>query len=769
MHTVEDYLAKVNLENVLYINKIPLNKIVPDKVQHLNPKTLKYRTYWTEEVEKCIDGFWVEHEGEHKYIPGVLYFYGTHWHILLNQKLSKSKTKTIARPYIRDLEWIKTYLYIEARGFSGFEDDDEYTCHREVAKPEDERVEVFLKPSCYNKKGELKKYVPAREYLWKYHDKPLGKALFDNDALNVADLESRGTGKSYTMSGLAGHNFLFDGAQDFLEFWGKRQTKEKLSSETLIGAIDSKYSDDLVKKVKLGLESLEGEYVLGKKTYPSPLSKVYSGQWNAGKTIIQEVEIKTGGQWKKVGSRSKFQHRSFMDNPFAANGTRASFNILDEVGFMGNLQEALVQMKECTADSASKFGTIWMTGTGGDMDGGATMAVMAVFYDPDTNDCVSFEDNYEGTNKQMGFFVPAWMGLNQFKDDLGNTDYKAAIHYLLTVRAKLAKGKDKKAYNGELSQRPIIPSEVFLISGGNILPVGKLKEQLDFMETTTEPKYVGVFGDMYVDAAGTIKFRPDLDGKLQDNDWPVKKQSDHTGGIRIWEQPCENPGYGYYLAGNDPYDQDKAPTSVSLGSFLIMKRASPGISPHDMIVAEYTARPETAKDFYHQGMLLLKHYNTVGTCLYENEKIGVKTYLENNNALWLLAPTPTIMKSNSKSETNRQLGQHMSTPVKEECEIFLRDWLIAPAGDNKQNYQHIYSKPLLKELINYNKTGNFDRVIALMLCVVQLTQMHKVKASDKKKEAESDPFFERPLFGGTFETQNFAEMIGSNMIGSNFS
>lgn len=1104
MHTVEDYLAKVRIDKILYINKIPLDKVVPKKVEILNPHTMKYRNYWQDEIRKCIDGFWVEHNGEHKYVPGVLYFYGTHWHILLNEKNAKSKTKKILRPLVRDLEWIKTYLYIEARGFSGFEDDDEYTCHREVGKPEEERTPEFLTPGCYDKKGKLKKYVPAREYLWKYHKKALGKAMFENDAQNVVDLESRGclakdtmvrmfdgstkaaqniivgdklmgknstprtvqwlhsgiedmfdvssnrfdtirvnknhtlsveykykpkklgkyvneqrsypiqelyekqaqssfrdrfrrympgeidyrenssefnpymigywladgrsntvsikstdvevldnidlgtrvvdtikpakegwktsyelkwlkrdneeicenfkdmlynkhipqryktasksqrfellaglidgdgcldtkcnsfdiycgpveriaddivdvarslgiyankttrrrgnykntfevllsgdihkiptkyarkqakkldrrikvtndsfkitpagreeffgfhvdgdneylladytvdhnTGKSYTMSGLCGHNFLLDGAQDFIEFWDKRGSDDCLSSETLVGAIDSKYSDDLIKKIKLGLESLKGEYTIGKKTYPAPLSKSFSGPWTAGKTVIQEVEVKVGGQWKKIGSRSKFQHRSFMDNPFAANGTRASFNVIDEVGFMGNLQASLVQMKECTANGAEKFGTIWMTGTGGDMDGGATESVMAVFYDPETNDCVSFDDYYEGTNQRMGFFVPAWMGLNQFKDDLGNTNYKGAIQYLLNVRNKLSKGKDKRAYNGELCQRPLIPSEVFLISGGNILPVGKLKEQHDFLESTTDPEWQGVIGTMSMDPTGKVEFKPDVKNELRECGWPVKKDDDHTGGVVIFEQPHENPGFGYYLAGNDPYDQDKAPNSVSLGSLLIMKRQGVGVSAHDIIVAEYTARPETAKDFYEQCRLLLMYFHCIGTCLYENEKIGIKTYLENNNALHYLAPTPSIMKSNVTSNVNRGFGQHMSTTVKEECEIFMRDWLIAPAGDGKLNLHYIKSKPLLKELINYNKIGNFDRVIALMLCIVQLTQMHKIIVEDIKEEAEEDPFFERSMFGGTFDIDTFSDMLGGNdFIGSNF-
>ena len=226
MHTVEDYLAKVQVDRVLYINKIPLGKIIPKDIPVLNPMTLKYRQYWEEEIRKCIDGFWVEHKGEYKYVPGVLYYYGTHWHILLKDKEGISKTKKIARPLVRDLEWIKFYLLMEARGFSGFTDDDEYSCHRELNLPEEERTKEFLGKGCYNKKGQLKTYVPAREYLWKYHTKPLGKPLYENMAQNIVDLESRGGGKSYTMSGVVGHNFGFSGAQDFDEFWKLRKTKD---------------------------------------------------------------------------------------------------------------------------------------------------------------------------------------------------------------------------------------------------------------------------------------------------------------------------------------------------------------------------------------------------------------------------------------------------------------------------------------------------------------------------------------------------------------
>ena len=97
--TVQDYLAKVDLPKIIYINKIPLEKVV-SKVHTYNPMTLKYKNYWKEEIRKCIDGFWVEHNKEYKFVPGSLYFYGTHWHILLNEKGSKSKSKKLSRPLL---------------------------------------------------------------------------------------------------------------------------------------------------------------------------------------------------------------------------------------------------------------------------------------------------------------------------------------------------------------------------------------------------------------------------------------------------------------------------------------------------------------------------------------------------------------------------------------------------------------------------------------------------------------------------------------------
>ena len=64
------------------------------------------------------------------------------------------------------------------------------------------------------------------------------------------------------------------------------------------------------------------------------------------------------------------------------------------------------------------------------------------------------------------------------------------------------------------------------------------------------------------------------------------------------------------------------------------------------------------------------------------------------------------------------------------------------------NLHTIKSIPLLKELIAYDREGNFDRVIAFMLCILQAQEMHKIhlEESTPRLLIDMDPFFSKQLF-----------------------
>ncbi len=693
-------------------------------------------------------------------MPGRLFFYLNCYHIKLNKDIN-SKQKIISRPFFRLIEWDKAYVMEEARGFSGFKDDEEVSCHRRLkqyydkadsldpdiieAREDDRRA---LPSGCYKADGSLKKYENARDYVRKQFPRSLGKPLYQNEALNVIDIEARETGKSYWASSCITHNFLFDGATDFDEYLEGKHLGEPLVTDTLVGAVDFKYTDDLLNKVAIGLEYLPGVFVdAAGRRYPSPLSRATTGSMARGSKLKAGFEKKMNGAWVKEGQGSILHHVSFADNDLAGAGTRFSLGFLEEVGFMGNIKGVLGGLRDSTTTSGRKMGTIYMMGTGGDMEGGTTQFVQDVFNDPVGWDCVAFDDEWEHSNHKIGYFCPQYRADNEFLDkSTGMIDEEASKRKSLRRRAELAQSKDKGPLNKELENKPLVPSEAFLVTSSNMFPIADLKRQLDYLNSLD--KDPGDQGEFIIGLDGKVKFVPDLEpSKLSRAGFPVKKGDHQPGCVVIFEHPDPAPMHGYYVAGCDPYNKDEAEHSVSLGSIFILKRAKLG--GYDKIVAEYTGRPERADIFYETCRRLLHYYN--GFCLYENNFNGLKTYFQQKHDLSRLAFTPNKIKASSSKSDNAQnvYGLHMHGFVKDELEIYLRDWLTTKVEGGEEERMHlhfIYSKPLLAELIAYDsKNGNYDRAIALMLAIAQRIQMHNVVVQDAQEKVR-DPFFNRPLF-----------------------
>jgi len=129
------------------------------------------------------------------------------------------------------------------------------------------------------------------------------------------------------------------------------------------------------------------------------------------------------------------------------------------------------------------------------------------------------------------------------------------------------------------------------------------------------------------------------------------------------------------------------------------------------------------------------------------------------NSLHYLCEQPQIIKDIVKdSRVARGYGIHMNrgsgsaTGIKDQCEIYLRDWLYQERtgadGEMLMNLHTIKSIPLLKELVAYDREANTDRVIAFMLCILQSKEMHKLHLLDTTPQTilETESFFQRKLF-----------------------
>ena len=65
--------------------------------------------------------------------------------------------------------------------------------------------------------------------------------------------------------------------------------------------------------------------------------------------------------------------------------------------------------------------------------------------------------------------------------------------------------------------------------------------------------------------------------------------------------------------------------------------------------------------------------------------------------------------------------------LKDAGEKYIKDWLLEirdydENGNPILNLETIYSIGLLEELIQYNRKGNFDRVMSFMMCMFQLQE-----------------------------------------------
>ncbi len=460
------------------------------------------------------------------------------------------------------------------------------------------------------------------------------------------------------------------------------------------------------------------------------------------KLIDTKDHIKSGFIEDNIqkGYKSEILAISLKDNPDGARGKDASLIIFEEAGTFPRLEDSYNTTRPSVTAGSFTTGQIIVFGTGGDMEG-STIDFEKMYNDPELFDFVGFENIWdnEGSVKNCGWFHPAYMNTEGFTDKDGNSDIEGAIgHYNKIREFKKKNSKDKTAYTQEIIEFPFTPKEVFSIKTGSIFPVAELMQQLNHIEVNANVDSIGIRGYLTTEVDGKIKFNKD-DG-LKEVDYPIKSGADTEGCVVIYEKPTDNPPFGLYIAGLDPYAQDVTQSSNSLGSFFIYKRSMVGQSTGDRIVAEYTGRPQSIKEYNEVVRKLLLHYNA--TCLHENQINNIVEYFTNKNCLYLLADTPTCLKSTVNTTVRRGKGQHMTKDIKLELEVYVRDWLNELNSEGIPNLKFIYSKPLLNELIRYNSEGNFDRVISLMMCILYKIQLTKIIV-DARKEKKVDPFFER--------------------------
>lgn len=502
-------------------------------------------------------------------------------------------------------------------------------------------------------------------------------------------------------------------------------------SLTIIGAFDTRY---LYPRGTMGMATKYINHVNKHTAFFK--AKEYVDKQEHKRASYKEIE---NGIGIESGYLSEIQAISFKDNPDAARGKDARIILFEEAGKFPNLIASFRATEDSMADGIYQSGQMVIFGTGGDMKKG-TLDFSKMFYNPLEYNCMPFvniwDDNADKTS--CSFFHPDYMNLVGHYDSQGNSNKKEAINYENNKRQLLlTNSSSSSSLQHRVQEHPQKPKEAFLTISSNDFPIVELQERLN--KVTREKLYLkkGTVGWLTKER-GKVKFVPDLNKELEPL-WHYEiKTSNLAGAVIIYEAPI--PGINY-KGGYDPYRQNQASTSVSLGSSFILKPADLNWFSN-CIVAEYVGRPNNSSDYHRILEMLLEWYNETAI-MHENEVTSVKDYFMKNKKLHLLARQPdnVISKSIKNSKVKRVYGCHMNNQLKDAGEKYIKEWLLEERGFDEDGnllitIDTIYSPALLEELIMYNRENNFDRVMSLMQLIFQL-QEDSMYTYDETKVVEN--------------------------------
>lgn len=494
-------------------------------------------------------------------------------------------------------------------------------------------------------------------------------------------------------------------------------------------------------------------------------------------------EVRAGWKDKKTGlpheksSHSRILMRNYENgtNTMVANGTRPGFHLIDEEGTIPNLIGCIKDSDGCwwSGDGDKPSCLVMVTGTGGDMEVGEEAA--EIFYKPGAYNMLEFENHWEGGGK-IGRFIPATRAKLAFKEPKTLSEYLGINHPDLDKITILVSNEEKakkewwdKEYAKARSSGnpkailkfkaywPLVPGDSFLRLTQNDFPVEAAKAQ------QVRIRQLGLSGtpvELYHNGEKVVHKFTD---KLPITEFPVKTQ-EKDAPIIIYEFPPENPPYGLYVAGIDPYRTNETKYSDSLGAVYIFKLI------HDiqsekfqwMFVASYVARPKNIDTFNENARNLLKYYNAQALC--ENDEMSFINYMIYKGDGHYLVDQPGWLKEivpNTRVE--REKGIHRSSDkVRDYLHGIFKKYMteiIHKQVDEQgsiiketMGVARILDPMLLEEVVRFDYDGNFDRVVAAELALALAEHMGvSVKVASLKDDPRMKSFYRRDQKAGAFD------------------
>lgn len=652
-------------------------------------------------------------------------------------KWIREERRRIWDGYVResDGEWVTGYLYwflnYSPMMLSKIREYKDKNGKKKKSKRAD-RVEAL--PECWE------------GIYWRFHclDQASNGGLYNNfeGGQHMAELASRGKGKSYSLASILNHIFVVGENEE--------------AHEKVKGIVTAYQKEYLTKDGVLNKFVDMANFCATNTQFPRKRLKnsLQEMTWIMGYKDV-ELDIERGTQNTVLGVSSK-------DDESKLRGKRAAKILIEEFGTFPRLVDLYNVLLPSVQEGDIVFGQIYMLGTAGDNESDFAGA-QEIMYNPKGYNMYALPnvfDKYNQGKPYFVFFFPGYVNRKGCYNENGVSDViKALIEILMNRYRVKYNSTDPNTIIKTIAEVPITPAEAIVKTGVNMFPVADLTErigQLDANLTEYDDVYVG---DLVFNKDGQVEYKPTSATPIRD--FP-HKDNKIEGAIEIYQLPeiDRNTGKPYndrYILGADPYDDDESNT-MSLGSIFVLDLWT------DRIVAEYTGRPPFADDYYEICRKLCLFYN--GRLNYEYNKKGLFSHFSTRNSLYLLTDVLDFLKEKQMMKDgygNKSKGTNASPAINAYARSRLRSWLLAPVpimqtidGEEKEvmvpRLFTVRNRALLKELINYNSEGNFDRISAMgMLMLLREDRMIRYQGDVSKEKQErannsydgNDPFFKR--------------------------
>lgn len=707
-----------------------------------HPDDPRYLTHWQELEKKCIEGVWFSQFGKFRYVPGRIGFFGvfgrfTDWDQLKNRVSN-------VKPKVRDLEWLDAYERLTCSGFSGFEDDDEFTCNNNVF--DIDNLPALATQNLYSKQGKLKEYVDPLEYLINLHDKPLGKPLYENEARNSLLLGSRGGGKSYQKALLQS---LYD-----LCFKGKKYYNQSNTlAEIEITSVGGGKATDLIKKIQEGMDYLAdpANKDLGVWVYedgqvePCYFYRIMTGDIKANNREnpwMNKYLVKEKGDWIWKGNKDYVINTSYSDNQKAStqksSGGRRSLVINEEVGLNPNFLSSWGSNKGLVSEGGVQVAPQFGIGTSGDME--VIKPAQTMFENPRAYNCLEFYYNGDKT-KTFCRFLPVYMVDNRFKDENGNTDVAKAKAF---HEAKARQIEQDSAGNPDviLNHRLHFPIEIpdmFIGGSSKLLPYKEAEERLRDIHSSFKSLSVPI--KLYWKNTSEVGYDIDTENQPYYN-FPIEtERTSAKGAVLMYVHPDKIKVNGVIqpksvFALHDPYVGDGL-EGESLGATYIV--TNPGFSAYGIppykILASFISKEDSVSKYNEILDMLCAFYGLANNSLwYEaNRGADVRSYFIKKNKTSILCLKPQFAQGKFVFSRNASSfgydvsnGIVKSTLINALNELLLKDISYTNEQGELVETKVIYTiedKFLLEQIMNYDIKGNFDGVSALLAWSIAISEV----------------------------------------------